>query len=386
MVEPRLNYLGDLDVESVEQRTPPRLTRGVIVFILVVVVPTLIAAFYYLVIASPLYVSEAKFIVRSSSSSAPSAFGIALQGVGLSSGQTDSFAVHDYIRSPDAVRELQRAVDLENILAPQGSDLFSRYPRLGERTTLEGLVSAMKRFVTVGYDSSTGISTLRVKAFRPTDAQSLAQKLLAGGEGVVNRLNARAVTDAVRNASNARDAAQQRLDDAQSKLSDFRSREQIIDPENNASESSRLITSLSTRLIELRAERNQVVADTPNSPILPSLNGRIAAYETEIEDEKAKVAGTASSLAPKVGVFEALTFEREIASRDLTATNNALLAAQQDARRQQVYLERVVAPSLPEEAVEPRRWYSILTVLASCLLIFGLGWLIWAGVREHRQD
>ena len=45
-----------------------------------------------------------------------------------------------------------------------------------------------------------------------------------------------------------------------------------------------------------------------------------------------------------------------------------------------------VEPSLPDKASEPRRWRSILTVLASALLFYGVGWLIWAGIREHRQD
>jgi len=70
-----------------------------------------------------------------------------------------------------------------------GADLFSRYPRIGEVPSEEGLLKALNRFVVVGYDSSTGISTLEVKAFRPKDAQNIATILLDGGEGLVNRLN-----------------------------------------------------------------------------------------------------------------------------------------------------------------------------------------------------
>lgn len=385
MSEPQLNYLGSAGPPPQNDRGTSWLRKVPAAFIIVVVIPTLLAAFYFLVIASPLYVSEAKFIVRTAGTSAPSAVGIALQGVGLSSGQTNSFAVHDYIRSPDAVMELGKTIDVDAILAPAGADILSRYPGIGEKRTSEGLVSAMRRFVTVGYDSTTGISTLRVKAFRPTDAQRIATTLLVGGEGLVNRLNARSVADAAENASIARAAAERRLSEAQARLSEFRSREQIIDPETNANESGRIIATLSTTLIELRAERNRVQSEAPESPSLSSLNSRIAAYEREIDIERAKIAGNASSLAPKVGVFEALMFERELASRDLSATNNSYLAAEQDARRQQVYLEQIVEPSMPEEALEPRRWYSILTVLATCLLIYSLGWLIWAGVREHRQ-
>ncbi len=386
MSKPQLNFLGELP-ETVEPKVSREPWFGPVplAFIAVVIVPTLIAAIYLLFIASPLYVSEAKFVVRSAGGTSPSAFGVALQGVGLSSGQTDSFAVHDYIRSADAIREMEGKLDLERVLAPAGADAFSRYPRLGQRRSREGLESAMRRFVTVGYDSTTGISTLRVKAFRPGDAQRLATVLMAGGEGVVNRLNARSASDAEANAQAARDAAERRLAEAQAKLSAFRNREEIIDPQNLASESARLIGTLSAKLVELRAERSFVAVEAPNSPLLSTLDGRIQAYEREIEAERAKVAGNTTSLAPKVGVFEALTFERELASRDVTATNNAYLAASQDARRQRVYLEQIVKPGLPELPREPRRWMSLLSVFATTLLVFALGWLVWAGVREHRQ-
>jgi capsule polysaccharide export protein KpsE/RkpR len=98
------------------------------------------------------------------------------------------------------------------------------------------------------------------------------------------------------------------------------------------------------------------------------------------------MAGNSSSLAPMISVYEDLALARELADRELTQATAAVIAAEQEARRQKLYLDRVVSPSLPDEAAEPKRWLSILTVLASTLLAYGIGWLIWAGVREHRQD
>jgi capsular polysaccharide transport system permease protein len=64
----------------------------------------------------------------------------------------------------------------------------------------------------------------------------------------------------------------------------------------------------------------------------------------------------------------------------------SLLTAQQDASRQKLYLERIVSPSLPDKGSEPRRWRAILTIFASSLLAYAIGWLVWAGIREHRQS
>jgi capsular polysaccharide transport system permease protein len=91
-------------------------------------------------------------------------------------------------------------------------------------------------------------------------------------------------------------------------------------------------------------------------------------------------------LAPKVGAFEELTFRREIADKQLAQATATLLTAEQDARRQKLYLERIVVPSLPDDPAEPRRFIAILTVFATSLLAYGVGWLLWAGVKEHKQD
>ncbi|MNY75559.1 hypothetical protein D3C86_2148660 [compost metagenome] len=62
-----------------------------------------------------------------------------------------------------------------------------------------------------------------------------------------------------------------------------------------------------------------------------------------------------------------------------------MLSAEQDARRQRLYLERIVNPNLPDTSTEPRRLRAIITILFSTLLAYGVGWLMWAGVREHKQ-
>ena len=59
-----------------------RWRRVPLAFLVVVALPTLVTAIYFLLIASPRYVSEARFIVRAASHEQPSTLGVALQGVG----------------------------------------------------------------------------------------------------------------------------------------------------------------------------------------------------------------------------------------------------------------------------------------------------------------
>jgi len=385
MSQSRLEYLGPLANPLLSPKAE-RWKNLPWAFLVLVVFPTLIAGIYFLLIASPQYVSEARFVVRTANGGGvPSAFGVALQGVGLSSAQTDAFAIHEYVGSTEAVRDLGRKYDLSGIWGRPGVDFLSRYPQLGESQTKEGLQRAMKRFVVIGYDSTTGISTLRVSAFRPEDAQKISVSILESGEELVNRLNERSTTNAVIDARGAKARAEEKLASVQAQMTNLRTRERFIDPSVTASEASRIIGTLLGRVAEIRAEREQIAGEAPESPLLAQLDGRIAAYERQIEAERSKVAGDSNSLAPQVGIYEELELERKLAAEDLTQASGALLVAEQQAKRQQLYLERIVPPSLPEEATQPKRWLAVGTIFLGLMLLYGVGWLIVAGVREHRQ-
>lgn len=386
MSDSKLTYLGEHSPSRIERRPLRDFVQKVPkAFVAVVVAPTLLATIYFAGIASPRYVSEAKFVVRSQSQQAPSPLGFALQGVGLSTSQTDAFSVHQYIESRQAIADLQKAMPLRDMLAPRGADPFFRFPRFGEGRTNEDLHNAFTRFLTVGYDSTTGISTLRVEAFSPEDARHIATGLLEGGEDLVNQLNERSSSQAVVDAQRRVSEAEERLASVQAMLATFRNREGLIDPTQTASEGGELIGRLMSSLAELRAERAQLSAGAPQSPQLPALDTRILAYERQIAAERAKLVGNTSSLAPKIGAYERLSLDQELAGREVAAARSSLDDARIEARRQQLYLEQVVTPNLPDKATEPKRLLAILSVLLSTLLAYGVGWLIWAGVREHHQ-
>lgn len=388
MSDAKLTFLGSEAGPAHRLRSSPQelIRHAPWPFLVVVVLPTLLAAFYFTVIASPRYVSEAKFVVRSHSQQAPNSLGIALQGVGLSTSQTDAFSVHQYIESRQAISDLQSNMKLREVLSAPGADPLFRFPRFAEGKTNEDLYEAFKRFLTVGYDSTNGISTLRVEAFRPEDAQRMANGLLDGGEALINRLNERSSAQAVIDAELRVEDAEQRLAQMQTTLTDFRNREGIIDPVRTASEGGEMIGGLMATLAQLRAERAQLAAASPQSPQLPEIGNRIRAYEQQIAEERSKLAGNATSLAPKIGTYERLSLDQELAARAVTSARTALDSARLEARRQQLYLERVVSPSLPDKATEPKRLLSVLAVLLTTLLAYGVGWLIWAGVREHHQS
>lgn len=386
MTEAKIDYIGPssklLTADVVQAPWWRKLPLG---FLIVVALPTLVAGVYYLLIASPRYVSESRFVVRSPERVQAAGLGVMLQGVGLAGGHTDAYAVHEYITSRDGLNDLQRRYDVAAIIGRPEADVFSKYPQPWEGRTQEGLYKGLQRFVTVGFDSTTGISTLRVEAFKPQDAQSLSNALLSGGEALVNRLNERSARDSLAEAAKAEEEARAHLADVQQRLTAFRNRAGFIDPRLQATESSGLIGGILATLAQLRAERDQIQAEAPQSPQISVLTGRIAAYERQVAAERAKLTGGEGALAPSVGAYQDLILEQELADRQLGQATAAVISARQEARRQNLYLERIVNPNLPDKPTQPRRWLAILTVLTSSLLAYGVGWLVWAGVREHRQ-
>ena len=76
MTDNKLNYVGPIPKQLSYERGRQSWWRRIpLAAIFVVVLPTLLAAIYFLLIASPRYVSEARFIVRSANQSAPSSLG-----------------------------------------------------------------------------------------------------------------------------------------------------------------------------------------------------------------------------------------------------------------------------------------------------------------------
>ena len=63
----------------------------------------------------------------------------------------------------------------------------------------------------------------------------------------------------------------------------------------------------------------------------------------------------------------------------------SLEQARNEAQRKQLYLERIVQPSLPDVAVEPRRLRGVAATFLLGLVAWGILSMLIAGVREHQD-
>ena len=341
-------------------------------FLLLVVLPTLLATGYFDLIATDRYVSEAKFLVRKAAAMPrPAQDKTSIEApppdVG---GGNESYAVHDFMLSRDALHLLLAKADLRDILVRGRSDPLWRFPGFLTGDKDEDLYRYYRSLVSVDYDSSSGLTTLRAEAFNPVDAQRIADVLINGAEALMGRLNERAHADAVHSAQaelrDARDDAMSAIDH----LTQFRDRESVVDPTLLSKTVLDTITALSLRLVEASAQRDVTSHSSPGNPQLPLLDARIQALQKQIDRERATLAGSDRSLAPRIAEYERLVLEKELAEKRLASADGVLDMAKQEAQRQEIYLERVVEPNRADEAVYPRRIAWPLGVLLTGLALF----------------
>ena len=356
---------------------------GRILFLLTFLLPTLIAVVFYQFVASDRYISETRFIVRSVDK--PAAEGIAayLQDFGILRANDDAFAIQDYIHSRDAMNELMKRVDLRRIYSLNNADFETRYHSGGRHDTNESLFRYIKKQVIVEENQETGITTVKVSAYNSIDAKRIADLILSLSEHRVNEMNERAHADALRLAQNNVKIASAAFLSSNIALSKYRNTSKTVDPEQSAGAATERNSALAIELAGLRANLSAMLAKAPANPAISAMKQRIAALEEQAAVQAGELTGEGNSLSKKLGNFERLIVERDLAERIYEAAQKQLENAQEQAARQQIYIETIARPNFPDEPLEPRRWRYIATVGLLSFWSFLIFYLLISGSREH---
>lgn len=355
------------------------------IFYATVAVPTLLACLYFGLVASDVYISESRFVVRSPDKPATSGLGIILKTAGFTNAGDEVFAAEEYIKSRDALAAVNSGKNVVEAFTRSNISLADRFNAIGLSGSFEDLYKYFSKKVSVKHDTTTSITTLTVRAYSARDAYLINRQLLEQSEGLVNRLNARGRKDLIEYAQAEVAEAQQDATRAAIALAEFRNRRGVIDPERQATVQLQMISKLQDELIGAKMLLYQLKAVVPQNPQIETLQVRIAGLTKEIEQQLSSVAGDRSSLSAAAAQYQRVLLERELADRRLTAAMTSLQEARNEARRKQAYIERIVQPNLPDEALEPRRVRAILATFAMGLVSWGVLSMLLAGVREHRQ-
>lgn len=354
-------------------------------FWLTVVIPTLLATLYFGLLASDVYISESRYVVRSPEKPQKGGLGLLLGSAGFSTASEEVRAAQGFIESRDALRAIDKDNFARNVWGNGGISIFDRFNPLGLSGSFEDLYQYYGGKVDAQYDAETGITTLTARAFRPQDAQDINARLLERSEQLVNGLNTRGSGDLVRYAEREVDEAKAQASAAALALATYRDRKGVIDPERQATVQLQMISKLQDELIGARLQLLELSRLAAQNPQIPVLKVRIAGLEQSIKEQLGAIAGSEGSLSEAAAEYQRLQVQQQFADQQLGLSLAALQDARNEARRQVAYVERVAQPSLPDDALEPRRLRGIMATLIIGLVAWGILTMLLAGVREHRN-
>lgn len=361
--------------------------RLMLSFVLLVVLPLALAMFYLWAIAEDQYGSTTGFTVRKEEGGGATDFLGNLGQFTGSGGASDTDILYEFIQSQGLVEAIDARRNLHDIYSVnyERDPLFSLQPD----ATIEDLVSYWQRMVRISYDQGTGLIELRVLAFDPRTARTLAEDIVSESQKMINALNAAARDDLMRNAVLELEEAVARLKTAREAMTEFRTRTQIVDPNADLQGQMGVVNNLQQQLAQTLIEYDERLQANPADPRVAQLERTVAIIRGRIAQEREtfvnqNVAGVGKDYPTLMSEYEGLVVDREYAEVAYRAALTSLDAARAKISRQSRYLASYVEPTLPESAEYPQRLVLSSLGLLFLLLAWSIMALVYYSLRDRR--
>jgi capsular polysaccharide transport system permease protein len=365
-----VNHVGEVlkmqaDLMRRRRRKSAMLTARLLFF---VGLPTLLCAWYFYVVATPLYATRSEFVIQQSANPTAPAGGLGglFQGSPFATAQ-DSIAVQGYLQSREAMQRLDAD---HGFVAHFADPAIDPIRRLAPDATAEDAYKTYKRNVLISYDPTEGIIKMEVIAADPAKAAAFATALIGYAEGQVDQLTQRLRGQQMTDARASYEEAEANMLASQRRVVDLQEQFKVLSSEVEVQLITAQITQLETLLTQDKLSLEQMRANAnPNQSRMDPIIRRIATLESEIAALRAKLTedtAAGQSLAKVQG--ELLVAQADVQTRQLLLAQSlqSMETARIEANRQVRYLSLSVSPVQPDEATYPRAFES--TVVA--LLVF----------------
>jgi capsular polysaccharide transport system permease protein len=347
------------------------------------ILPLAFGMIYQFVIASPRYVSESEFMVRTLASSDMGNLATLLTEAKITRASDETFAVSEYMISRDAVDKLVARDSLRDLLSRPQGDFVNRFPNVFTRDTREQLFHHFKNFASIDVSNDSGIARLRAVAFTPDDALALNKAMLRNAEGFVNNLNARIFTDSLTLAERDLETQKAKFAEIETRLTTYRNTQNLLDPNKEVADGLARVGALMTKLSNAESDLAQTTTLAPRAPALAGLSSQVTALRDQIAYERQRLSGQHDSLAAKFAEFDRIMLDRTLASKQLESALAQYDKARQDMSRQHFYLQTVVEPYTPDQAALPRRFFNTALFAGFSLAFYMIMRAVLKNVREH---
>ncbi len=344
--------------------------------------PTLIAAWYFYMVATPLYATRSEFVIQQSEPAAAGLGGL-FSGTQFATSQ-DSIAVQGYLQSRDAMLRLDGDLGFRAHFQAANIDPIQR---LAPDASAEAAYKVYKKNVKIAYDPTEGLIKLEVVASDPETSAIWARQLITYAEEQVDHLTQRLRGDQMKGARDAYNESEAAAIASQRKVVELQEKFKVLSSEVEVSLLSAQISALETQLTKDRLSLAQMEAnETPNKARMDPLVRRIGTLESEIADMRSKLTvgdGGNASLATVQG--ELMVAQADVQTRQLLLGQSlqAMETARAEANRQVRYLSISVSPTPPDEPTYPRAFENTFVTMFIFMGIYLMISMTVAILREQ---
>lgn len=362
-------------------------------WVLLLAVPFVLFAFYQLVWAAPRFESRAQLIIQQPDGMATMDPSMALlSGLGVGGNSTaDTEIAKAYIHSEDMLNYLQTHNNLKEHYQ-NGGDVFSR---LSSDASIEDLLKFYIDHTTVEIDEASGVIKILVQGFAPEFANTLTQAIVNRAEWYINSIGHQLADAQLQFIRLEHAKVEQRLRDAQKNTLAFQQKNNLLDPEAEGLALQQITYGLegqiATKSAQLKGLRSTMTEKAPQVVMLAS---ELSALKKQLELERDRlstqqgtnnnVKNNGTSVSEVLAQFSDLKIELELALKGYTSSEVSLDKARIEAYRQLKYLVVVESATLPQDNKYPATLYNILLFAVLQLMLFGIGRIVLATVKELR--
>ena len=318
-----------------------------------ILVPTILAGYYFSSVATPLYSAKSEFSIQSAGGNSiePNA---SLLG-GFMDGAKEGISVQSHLLSMESMLRLDADHGFISIFQDESIDPIQR---LEPNASNEAAHKLYEKHVKIGFDPTEGVLRMEVIAPSPQNALDFSNSLLVYAEERLDAITRPVREDQLRASRELYEDAEAKLAEARAKVLDLQTQRGVISGDLEVQVLMGQITNLETSLLERRLSLAEIEANTrPNPAKKTALENQIAELEKVIAESRSRLTNASdqdSSIAVISGELTQAQSEVELRQQLLTQSILGLESATIEAAKQSKFLGLSVRPVLPQSPSYPR--------------------------------
>lgn len=348
-----------------------------------VLVPWLLFAVYTVFLATPKFESQAQLIVKQPDGGSTLDASMALlSGFTGQSTSSDPQLVKAYIHSQDMLDHIEQELALFEHASDDNIDFVSRLDRDASR---EDFMEFYLNSVAVYIDDASSVITISVQGFGAEYTRALTNAIVERAEWYINSIGHHLANEQLKFVQGEHALVEKRLSSAQSALLQFQQQYNLLDPLAEGTAMQQIAYGLEAQIATKEAELKSLRAVmSNNAPQVMATKSALDGLKAQLLAERSRLATKKDdmSVSDILSKFTDLKIDMDLALQAYTGSQVSLEKSRIEAYRQLKYLIVVESPTLPDDAKYPNVEYNLLLAAVILLLVFGIGKIIIATIRE----